>query len=393
MEVLALVGGKVYSPEYLGRKDILVVGEKIVSLSNGIPSEILSYLNARVVDVSGLLVVPGFIDQHVHIAGAGGEGGPFFRTPPVRLSQLVGFGITSVVGLLGTDGITRSPVDVLMKARQLKEEGISAWMYTGSYQLPPPTITGSVARDIVLIEEVIGVKTCISDHRSSHPAIEDLRKLISEARVAGILSGKAGVVHIHMGDEKPGLKPLLEAIDGTDIPVEQLAPTHLNRNSDLLNQAVEFGKAGGYLDITTSVSPELGMRKSVKASEAVKYLIKEGVPVSRITMSSDGNGSLPVFDERGNLVKLDIARPQTLYKEFVDLVLLEGVRLEDAVRIVSTNVAEHLKLRNKGRIAPGKDADLVVLEEGSLRIVYVVARGRVFVEGGRVVRKGAFEEV
>jgi len=393
VEVLALVGGEVYSPEYLGRKDILVVGEKIVSLSNGIPSELLDYLNARVIEVSGYIVVPGFIDQHVHIAGAGGEGGPLFRTPPVRLSQLVGYGITTVVGLLGTDGITRSPVDVLMRARQLREEGISAWMYTGSYQLPPPTITGSVARDIALIEEVIGVKTSVSDHRSSHPTVEELRKLISEVRVAGILSGKAGVVHVHVGNEKPGLRPLLEAIDGTDIPIEQLAPTHLNRNRDLLAQAVEFGKAGGYVDVTTSVSPELGMRSSVKASEAVKHLVKEGVPVDRITMSSDGNGSLPVFDERGNLVKLDIARPQTLYREFVDLVLLERVSLEDAVRVVSTNVADHLRLRNKGRVAPGRDADLVVLEKGSLRVVYVVARGRVFVEEGRLIRRGAFEEV
>jgi beta-aspartyl-dipeptidase (metallo-type) len=393
VEVLALVGGEVYSPEYLGRKDILVVGEKIVSLSNGIPSELLDYLNAKVVDISGYIVVPGFVDQHVHIAGAGGEGGPLFRTPPVRLSQLVGYGITTVVGLLGTDGITRSPVDVLMRARQLREEGISAWVYTGSYQLPPPTLTGSVARDIALIEEVVGVKTSVSDHRSSHPTVEELRKLISEARVAGILSGKAGVVHVHVGNEKPGLRPLLEALDGTDIPIEQLAPTHLNRNRDLLAQAVEFGKAGGYVDVTTSVSPELGMRSSVKASEAVKYLVKEGVPVDRITMSSDGNGSLPVFDERGNLVKLDIARPQTLYREFVDLVLLEGVSLEDAVRVVSTNVADHLKLRSKGRVAPGKDADLVVLEKGSLRVVYVVARGRVFVEGGRLIRRGAFEEV
>jgi beta-aspartyl-dipeptidase (metallo-type) len=346
-----------------------------------------------VIEVSGYIVVPGFIDQHVHIAGAGGEGGPLFRTPPVRLSQLVGYGITTVVGLLGTDGITRSPVDVLMRARQLREEGISAWVYTGSYQLPPPTITGSVARDIALIEEVIGVKTSVSDHRSSHPTVEELRKLISEARVAGILSGKAGVVHVHMGNEKPGLRPLLEAIDGTDIPIEQLAPTHLNRNRDLLAQAVEFGKAGGYVDVTTSVSPELGMRGSVKASEAVKYLVKEGVPVDRITMSSDGNGSLPVFDERGNLVKLDIAKPQTLYREFVDLVLLEGMNLEDAVRVVSTNVADHLKLRSKGRVAPGKDADLVVLEKGSLRVVYVVARGRVFVEGGRLIKRGVFEEV
>jgi len=393
VEVLALVGGEVYSPEYLGRKDILVVGEKILSLYNNVPSELLSHLNARVIDVTGFIVVPGFVDQHVHIAGAGGEGGPLFRTPPTSLSQLVSSGITSVVGLLGTDGVTRSPVDVLMKARQLKEEGISAWMYTGSYQLSPPTITGSVARDIVLIEEVVGVKTSVSDHRSSHPTVEDLRKLISEARVAGILSGKAGVVHVHMGNEKPGLRPLLEAIDGTDIPIEQLAPTHLNRNRNLLAQAVEFGKAGGYVDVTTSVSPELGMRGSVKASEAVKYLVKEGVPVDRITMSSDGNGSLPVFDERGNLVKLDIARPQTLYKEFVDLVLLEGLSLEEAVRVVSTSAADHLKLRGKGRIAPGKDADLVVLERGSLRIVYVVARGKVFVEEGKLVRRGAFEGV
>lgn len=393
MNVLALVGGVVYSPEYLGRKDILIVGEKILTVANKLSSELLQYLNARVIDISGHIVVPGFIDQHVHIAGAGGEGGPFFRTPPVRLSQLVNYGITTVVGTLGTDGITRTPVDVLMRARQLIDEGISAWIYTGSYQYPPPTITGSVARDIVLINEVIGVKIAVSDHRSSHPSVEDLRKLISDARVAGIISGKAGVVHIHMGNERPGLLPLLKALEDTDIPIEQLAPTHLNRNRELLEQSIEFGKAGGYVDVTTSVSPELGMKNSVKASEAVKFLVKEGVPISRITMSSDGNGSLPIFDEKGNVVKLDIAKPQTLYREFVDLVLVEGLKLEEAIRVVATNQAEHLKLRGKGKIAQGYDADLIVLDNSSLKILYVIARGAVFVENGKLIRRGAFEEV
>jgi len=394
VSILLLTGGKLYTPKSEGIKDVLIANGRILSIKSRIPGDMLAFLGedkVKVVDVKGYMVIPGFVDQHVHINGAGGEGGPQYRTPPIQLSELTRVGITSVVGLLGTDGITRSLRDLLMKARQLEEEGISTWIYTGSYQVPSPTLTGSILSDIMLIDKVIGVKIALSDHRSSHPSVEMLKKIASEARVGGILSGKAGVVHVHMGEEKAGLKPILEAIENTDIPIEQFTPTHLNRSEELLNQAIEFGRAGGYVDVTTCVSPEYGFKKAVKPSEAVRILMKNGVPTERITMSSDGNGSLPIFNDRGELVKIGRAPVSSLYREFKDLVKREGISLEYAVKIVSTNIAKHLKLHTKGELRPGKDADMLVLDEETLEIKYVIAKGEIVVEEGKPVKYGTFE--
>lgn len=388
MNALLIKNGNVYAPKPLGKKDVLIIGEKIAAINSEISEDDVFkvFRQVKIIDASDHYVIPGFIDQHVHIHGAGGEGGPQYRTPPIQLSTLIKSGITSVVGLLGTDGITRSLRELLMKARSLEAEGISAWIYTGSYQVPSPTITGSVLTDIMLIDKVIGVKISLSDHRSSHPTVEEIRRIASDARVAGILSGKAGVVHIHMGSEKPGLRPILEAIEDTDIPIEQFAPTHINRCRELFEEAIEFGKMGGYVDITAGV-------RSLKPSEAIKEMLSRGVPLDRITMSSDGNGSMPKFNERKELVKVSIAPVDSILKEFRDLVIREKVKMEDAIRIVSTNVARHLKLRSKGELSEGKDADILIVTKDSLGLRYVIARGEVMMEDGKVVRYGTFEHV
>ncbi|HHC19078.1 MAG TPA: beta-aspartyl-peptidase [Euryarchaeota archaeon] len=394
MGALLIKGGTVYTPERQGDMDIFIVNGKITLIEKNILEEDLKKIfpETKVINAENHYVIPGFIDQHVHIHGAGGEGGPQYRTPPVQLSTLIKGGITSVVGVLGTDGITRSLRELLMKARSLEAEGISAWIYTGSYQVPSPTITGSILTDIMLIDKVIGVKMALSDHRSSHPTVEEIRRIASDARVAGILSGKAGVVHIHMGSEKPGLKPILEAIKDTDIPIEQFAPTHINRCRELFEEGIEFGKMGGYVDITAGVSPADGFSNSVKPSEAIKEMISRGVPIERITMSSDGNGSMPKFNEKKELVGVLIAPVSSILREFRDLILKEKIKIEDAIKIVSTNVARHLKLHSKGKISVGKDADILIMSKEDLQLKYVIARGEVFLSEGNVVKLGTFEE-
>jgi len=246
MSFVLIKRAEMYSPEYNGNKDILIVNNKIFLIDQNITESAANSLdkNIKIIDASKCIVIPGFIDQHVHINGAGGEGGPQYRTPPIQLSELIKAGITSVIGLLGTDGFARSLKALLMKAKGLENEGISTWMYTGAYQYPSPTITGDILSDVMLIDKVIGVKIALSDHRSSHSTIDELTKVASEARVGGMLAGKVGIVHIHMGSEKEGLNQLFEIIKNTEIPTEQFAPTHLNRNEDLFKSAIEFGKMG-----------------------------------------------------------------------------------------------------------------------------------------------------
>jgi len=394
MSFILIKRGEIYSPEYNGNKDILIVNDKILLIDRNIAESTVYVLdkNIKIINASKYIVIPGFIDQHVHINGAGGEGGPQYRTPPIQLSELTKAGITSVIGLLGTDGVARSLKALLMKSRGLENEGISTWLYTGAYQYPSPTITGDILSDLMLIDKVIGVKIALSDHRSSHPTIDELRKVTSKARVGGMLAGKAGIVHVHMGSEKLGLIPLFEIVKNTEIPIEQFAPTHLNRNEELFKSAIEFGKMGGYVDVTTGVSAEDKSSEEIKSSKAIKRLVENGVLIERITMSTDGNGSMPKFDKKKEIVGMLVGSVSSLYKEFIDIIKEEKMPIEDAIRVTSTNISKHLKLDKKGEIKAGKDADLIVLDKNTLQIKYVIAKGKIMMENEQIMRFGTFEK-
>lgn len=395
MSSLLIKDGDIYTPEHKGKKDILVINDKIVFIGQNILTSTLNVIdkNIKIIDASKCVIIPGYIDQHVHINGAGGEGGPQYRTPPIQLSELVKAGITSVVGLLGTDGFARSLKALLMKARALEQEGISTWIYTGAYQYPSPTITESILSDIILIDKVIGVKIALSDHRASHPTIDEFIKVTSEARAAGILAGKAGVVHIHMGGEKLGLSYLFDIIRNTEIPIEQFAPTHLNkRDEELFRQVVKFGKIGGYIDLTAGASGEEKSSNNINPGKAIKRLLKNGVSIEKITISSDGNGSLPKFNEKKEFVGMRIASVSSLHEEFISMVKEEKISIEKAIQVTSTNIAKHLKLAKKGEIKAGKDADIIVLDKDTLKIKHVIARGKTLMEDEGVVKFGTFEK-
>ena len=392
MSIVLIKKGDIYTPQHIGHKDILIINHTIFFIDQDMVDSTLNVIdkNIKIIDASDCIIIPGYIDQHVHINGAGGEGGPQYRTPPVPFSEFVKAGITSVVGLLGTDGFARSLKALLMKARALDKEGLTTWIYTGAYQYPSPTITESIISDIILIDKVIGLKIALSDHRASHPTIEEFKRVTSEIRSGGILAGKAGVIHIHMGSEKLGLSYLFDIIKNTDIPIEQFSPTHLGRDEESLKNDIEFGQMGGYIDLTTSVPADLSAER-IKPSKAVKRLTENGVSITRITMSTDGNGSIPKWNEKKELTGMTVASVLSLHKEFVDIIKEEQISIEDAIRVTSTNIAEHLKLNQKGEITIGKDADLLVLDKDSLHIKHVLAKGQILMENEKIMKFGTFE--
>jgi beta-aspartyl-dipeptidase (metallo-type) len=387
--MLLLQRVQLYTPAPAGRADILIAGGRVVHIAPEIP---VPGPYTEVVDVSGLLAVPGFIDGHVHMAGGGGEGGFATRTPELALSDAVRGGVTTVVGCLGTDGVTRSLANLLAKAHGLTEEGISSFIYTGYYAVPVRTLTGTIEQDLMLIDKVVGVgEIAISDHRSTQPTFDEFIRLAAESRRGGILSGKAGVVNVHMGDGPRGLALIRRAIDETEIPATQFLPTHMNRNPDLFADAIVYAKAGGLVDMTTSTVPAFIAEGEVKSSAALRRMLDAGVDVSRITFTSDGQGSLPAFDEQGRLVRLDIGRVTSLFASVREAVIEEGVVLETALQVITSNPARILKLRGKGQLATGVDADLVLLEPTALEIRGVIAKGRWLMKDGDVLAKGTFE--
>jgi len=364
---------QLYNPDYSGKKDLLTGGKTILAIGDHI--EPPGGAEVNIIDCEGLMLVPGLIDSHVHITGGGGEGGPASRMPELQLSMMIEGGVTTVIGCLGTDGITRTVESVLMKVKTLRALGVSAWMYTGAYQVPSPTITGDIAKDIALFEEIIGVgEVAISDHRSSVPSIAELARITAHARVAGMIGGKAGIVNIHMGDARDPFRPLHEVVASTEMGYRQFIPTHCNRNPYIFEDAKEYGKKG-FVDITTSSYP-YDMDVEIKPSVAVKQLLAAGVPIEHITFTSDGCGSLPSFDADGKLVKIDMGLPSSILREIKEAVLIDQIPLETVLKVATSNPADILKLNGKGHIREGNDADLLLLDK-NFNIVYLMAMGKI----------------
>ncbi len=353
--------GRIFAPQPLEATEILIADGRIAALGRDL--SVPEGWPVRLVEARHLTAVPAFIDQHVHVTGGGGEGGCGTRCPEITAHDIASMGIGTVVGVLGTDGISRSLADLLAKVRGLRAEGIAAYMYTGSYRVPPPTLTGDVQRDLAWIPEVIGLgEIAISDHRSSQPRQDEIERLVSEVRVGAMLAGKRGICHFHVGDGKRGLAPLRRLLSETEIPAEQVIPTHVNRHRDLLEEAADYALTfDANVDVTAFDDAD---EDDLSGFGAVSRLLRRGVPVERITMSSDCNGSLPEFDARGAYIGMRVAGNTTLIADWQRLVREGVLPLEQALGLISGNVARVLGLDGqKGRLAVGHDADVTLLDD------------------------------
>lgn len=369
--MLLLKNCNVFSPYNLGKKDILIGLDKILSVQDDIKCPKNSFPQIDEIDLKGKIVIPGLIDLHVHMIGGGGEGGFTTRTPELYLSDFLRGGITTAVGLLGTDAVTRSLPQLLGKARALDEEGIITYCWTGSYELPTRIISQNPRSDIILIDKIIGIgEIAVSDHRSSNPSLNQLTYIASEARVGGMLSGKCGVLHIHLGDGKDGLKPVLDILENSEVPYENILPTHINRNKRLFKEAIEFGKKGGYFDITSGITDD---DDCVNPEDAFVKALENGVNKNHMTFSSDGGGSMPSFDEEGRLLNLKQGDLSSQFNCLVKL-LSKGIDMETALLPFTFNPSVLLKFPKEGRIFEGAYANINILDL-SFNLFGVISKG------------------
>lgn len=369
---------KVYRDGAWRPNDILVADKRIERISDHIEC---SYDGLVTVEGKGMTAIPGYIDQHVHIIGGGGEGSFITQVPPLKFSEPVKAGVTTMVGLLGTDGTTRSVANLVARTKAFREFGLTAYCLTGNYNYPSPTLTGSVMDDIVFVEEIIGVKIAISDHRSANMTKESLIKLASDARVAGMLSGKPGIVHLHTGSGKAELDMLFDIVSETEIPIWNFRPTHLAAKYD---SAIRFARAGGFIDFTCD--PDDMFNRTALLVRAL-----DEAPDGSVTISTDSNGSFPVWNEKKEMIGIGAGRISALHDTIRSMVTMQGCPLEKAIRPVTENVAKALKLYPaKGCLAAGSDADIVLLDD-ALDVDTVFAMGKCMLRNGEMQVHANFE--
>ena len=389
--MLLIRNADVYSPRRLGPQTLLVGGGKILWMGPGsqLP-DLPAALGATPLDLDGKRLIPGLIDGHVHVTGGGGEAGFRTRVPPVPLTKFTLAGVTTVVGLLGTDDVARGPRSLLATTYALREEGLNAYAYAGGYHVPPATLTGSVRGDLVFLEPLLGIgEVAISDHRSSQPTFDEVLRLAADAHVAGLMTGKAGILHLHLGDGPRGLDLVRRALAESEIPARVFNPTHVNRRKALFDEAVALAKAGCTVDITAFPVEE--GEDAWSAADALRRYRASGAPSDRVTISSDAGGCLPCFDPAGRVSHMDVGAAGALLETLRDL-LQGGLPLEDALPAFTSNPARLLRLPCKGTIATGADADFVALDATGGADT-VIIRGIVHVQGGTPVRRGTFETV
>ena len=353
--------GEIYAPAPLGRRDVLILNNRIARIGE-VDRRALASLGLELerIDAHGCLVAPGLIDPHQHLLGGSGEQGFSTQTPEIYASELARAGITTVVGCLGVDTTTKTMAGLVAKAKGLNEEGLTAYVWSGGYTLPPTTLMRSVREDILFISEVIGAgEVAISDARSNgHDALE-LSKLVKDAYVGGLLSRKCGITHFHVGEEKARLKPLRTLIEDYEISPELIYPTHVERSEELMREAIELAARGSYVDIDT-VEQDL--------PRWLRFYIDNGGNPARLTVSSDAS----------------INSPRSLLGQIRACVLEHDFSIEQMLALVTANTAAVLKLDRKGQLEVGRDADVLVLRKGSLEIKDVIAQGRRLVRDGEL---------
>jgi beta-aspartyl-dipeptidase (metallo-type) len=353
--------GFVYAPEPRGVQSVLLAGDRIEKIGEVDRRAVEDAgLDLEVVDAGDCLVVPGLIDPHEHLLGGSGEEGFSSQTPEIFLREIATGGVTTVVGCLGVDTTTKTMPGLLARAKALEEEGLTAFIWSGGYNVPPTTITGSLRDDLIFIDEVIGAgEVAISDNRATEPTLDELARLVSDVYVGGMLSGKAGVTHIHVGDHPKGLSPLRALVENYAVEPEWLYPTHVDRSRELMREAAAFTRLGAFVDI--DVTEE-------NLPEQLRRFIEDNGDLSRLTVSSDAA----------------ISSPRALHDQICACVAEHGFPFEQVLPLVTANTARVLKLDRKGRLEPGCDADALVLRRNTLEITHVFARGRQLVRNGEL---------
>ena len=379
-----LKSGHVYSPKDLGVKDILLWEDRVIKIGENL--KIPEGFVGEESDLSGKIIIPGIVDTHVHITGGGGEGGFTTRTGEITFEEIAEAGVTTLVGVLGTDGYARRVEDVLIKCMALREEGFDCYFLTGSYTLPITTMRGSVAEDIIFNEYCLGVgEVAHCDHRGSLMRYEEFTRLCADTRNGARLSGLKGVLNVHLGNYPNPADFFIRACE-EDITFRPLiVPTHVTRKYEVFESCLKFLEYGGQIDITAGSDGSSG--RKCGSVEGLEIIYRKYGSLDRVSMTSDGNGSMPVWDELGNMIGMGKGSSKVLLKDLKKATQRGVIPFEETLRTMTTTPAAIYGLKNSaGTIVENGTANFAVLDE-NLDLEKTILNGKtVWQKGKGVVR-------
>jgi len=382
LQTLLIKNAHVYAPEDLGIQDVLCAGGHIIDMG----TEVWPVGEPTVHQAEGRPLIPGLIDSHIHVTGASGAGGPLSRSHDLPLSWITLAGITTVVSPLGTDSLSRSIPALLGRAAALTAEGINAYVYTGGWRNPVPTLTGDPQADMAYVDRILGIKIAIAERGAPPMSVDDLCHLAQAAVIGGGIAGKKGVLHAHIGDRPEGLEPLRQAIEASGIRPDRFLATHVNRNPALWAQAQSFAKEGGGIEVTSQIQKDRGYGNAIEPERALLEILDSDIPREHVTLSTDAGGSYSIQGRNGRSA---MAEPMTLF-ETIQKVVRGGVDLSDVLPLVTLNAANRLGLTSLGRIVDGGAADMVLLTE-DIEVDCVWCRGRLMVSDGDAIVRSDYE--
>lgn len=299
----------------------------------------------KTIDLDGAFVAPGFIDAHVHI-----ESG---MLSPIQFARLIApFGTTTIIAdpheianVLGLDGIR-----FMMNEAEKAEINIH-------FMLPSCVPATSF------------------ETSGAHLNADDLGKLIDEAEVLGL----AELMNV------PGLLACDEDILKKVLMARRYGKL-IDGHSPLTSGAELSAYALSGVDSDHECSTENEVQERI--SRGMTIFMREGSAGQNVSVLSR-----TVTDKNSRFFCLctdDASPDDVLAKGHINNVVRRaiacGVDPMEAFRMATINTALHFGLKNKGALAPGRDADFVILDDmENVTVKSVWVAGKQIAEHGRMI--------
>jgi N-acetylglucosamine-6-phosphate deacetylase len=371
---VAIKGGLLLTPQERYDPGLLVICGETIDYAGSLCAARVP-AGARSIDATGRMIVPGFIDLHVHGAGGRLFAGARDSGDVVRAARaLLSSGTTGFLATVGSIGLASK--DDYVRALELLSHSVGPG-------------DGSHAR-------LHGIH--LEGPRLSMPGVskawptEGFGDLLEDAK--DMLRAAKGTIRIAVtSPELPGAKSLTHLFVGAGaiVSVGHTGASYEEGLSALawgvthathtFNAMSRFHHRAPGLVLATLLSPQVTnevIGDGVHLHPAVAGLMVRVKPRGKVALVSDGVGlesaragsrvmlggtEIKVLDDRVTLLDGTLAGGKLSLNMLVrNMVRMSGVDLEIAVELATSNPARELGLWDVGTLAPGKRADVVVLE-------------------------------